>query len=268
MFGLCLFISATIAGESASKVYKFGVVPQFDARRISQIWHPILDQLEKDSGLKLVLVGSNSIPTFEEEFKNGVFDFVYMNPYHIITANKQQGYIPLVRDIGRELYGIVVVHKDSEIKKVEDLHGKSVAFPAPNALGASLMPRSELKNIYNIQIHPKYVQTHTSVYLNVTLGETAAGGGVQKTLEQQPQEIQQSLRILYKTERVPPHPVSVHPRVHNDVAQRIKKAFLSLGLTESGKSLLKKVPIQQIGSAHISDYDPIVKLGLEPLFQN
>jgi phosphonate transport system substrate-binding protein len=61
-----------------------------------------------------------------------------MNPYHAIRANKKHGYAPLVRDVGRSLFGIIVVKKDSPIETVSELDGEIVAFPAPNALGAAL----------------------------------------------------------------------------------------------------------------------------------
>ena len=263
---LVLFSSLALA-ESDEKSYTFGIVPQFDARRIHSIWRPILDELQQRTGLKFSLRGASSIPVFEQEFAKGDFDFAYMNPYHILVANQKQGYLPLVRDIGRKLYGIVVVRKDSPINKVEDLDDKQVAFPAPNALGASLLPRSAFINTYHIDIKPKYVSTHTSVYLNVVMGEVAAGGGVQKTLSQQRPEVRDALRVLYETPRVSPHPVSAHSRVDKKTRLQVKQALLDMGSTEKGKALLAKIPMKKIGPADIKDYAPIGKLGLESIYQ-
>jgi len=263
---LVLFSSLALA-ESDKKSYTFGVVPQFDARRIHSIWQPILDELQQRTGLKFSLQGASSIPVFEQEFAKGDFDFAYMNPYHILVANQKQGYVPLVRDIARKLYGIVVVRKDSPVHKVEDLNNKQVAFPAPNALGASLLPRSAFINTFHIDIKPKYVRTHTSVYLNVVMGEVAAGGGVQKTLSQQRPEVRDALRVLYETPRVSPHPVSVHSRVDKKIRLQVKQAFLDMGLAEEGKTLLAKIPMKKIGSAEMDDYTPLAKLDLESIYQ-
>jgi len=248
-------------------VYSFGVVPQFDSKRIQEIWQPILEQLQKQTGVQFSLQGSRNIPQFEQEFLQGKFDFVYMNPYHIIMANQQQGYIPFARDIGKHLYGILVVRKDSPIDTINALEGRTLAFPAANALAASLMPRALLADKFNISIKAKYVNTHTSVYLNVALGLVAAGGGVQKTLAQQKPEVRDALRVLFKTQSVAPHPVCVHPRVPQGVRQRVQEAFLALGRTESGKKLLARIPIQQVGPASLTDYTPIQQLGLDKLYQ-
>lgn len=262
--GLILF-SATLSAATEEKVYTFNIVPQFNTWRMHAIWQPILSELKQRTGLKFLLRGSISIPEFEKDFNKGTFDFVYMNPYHILIANKQQGYLPLIRDVGRDLYGVVVVRKDSQIKSIEDLQGKVVVFPAPNALGASLMIRAVLRNRYKITIHPRYVKTHGSVYLNVVLGEADAGGGVQKTLMQQDPEIRDVLRVLYETERVASHPISVHPRVPERVKELVKNAFFSMSLTQHGQKLLSNIPINEVGLAEMKDYMPISRLGLGAL---
>lgn len=246
-----------------TKKYTVGIVPQFDARKIRKIWLPILRQVEADTGYKFVLRGSPTIPRFEREFNNGEFDFAYMNPYHVLLANKSQGYIPLVRDVGRTLHGVLVVKKDSPIKGLQDLDGKKVAFPAPNALGASLLIRADLQDIYKVQIEPLYVKTHSSVYLNVILGTTAAGGGVQKTLNQQSPDLKSNLRVMYKTREVNPHPFSVHPRVPEPVRKAVQNALLKMGQTAEGKKLLSKIPVKNIGVSTMEDYQSLGGMGLE-----
>jgi len=251
---------------AAEKVYTFGVVPQFDARRIKNIWQPIIDAVNKQTGIKIELVGSANIQTFEKQFTEGEFDFAYMNPYHLVKAQQAQGYQPFLRDVGRMLFGIIVVRKDSPIEQVADLHGKTVAFPAPNALGAALIPRTEFGEIYKIEITPKYVRSHDSVYLNVLLGQAAAGGGVQKTFNTQPDNIRNALKIIYQTRKVAPHPIAVHPRVSEEVRGKILNAFLSLGNTAEGKALLKEIPMSQIGEAFAQDYEPLKHLGLDKYY--
>ena len=269
---LVLILGTARPGTSAASAdpsapYLFGVVPQFSAAHIVSIWRPLLNALEKETGLRFRLAGSDSIPAFEKEFSSGRFDFVYMNPYHFVHAERSQGYRPLVRDVGRMLFGIIVVRKDSPIESVLDLHDKVVAFPAPNALGASLIPRAELLHRYNIQIRPRYVRSHSSVYLNVALGKTDAGGGVQKTLEQQPHHLRDALRVVHSTMKVVPHPVAAHPRVPMEIREQVKAALLSLGMSTRGRGLLSRIPIKTIGTASSDEYRSLLELGLESLYE-
>ena len=266
---LLLYLTSTTtvtAEELDQKTFSIGVVPQFDARKIHKIWAPILKELEKSTGYRFKLMGAPTIPEFEKEFNAGHFDFAYMNPYHVLLANKHQGYVPLVRDVGRRLHGVLTVKKDSPISSPAELDGKIISFPAPNALGASLMIQADLQDIFNIKIKPRHVKTHSSVYLNVALGVSSAGGGVQKTLNQQPVEIRDTLRVLYKTRDVAPHPFSAHPRVPQKITAQVKKLLLELGNTPHGQALLKNIPIKKIGNSSMEDYRPLNEIGLERFY--
>jgi len=260
------FFSVNTTAYAQGKIYSFGVVPQFEARKLFSIWQPIVSYLEKETGYQFKLELSQTIPDFENEFMYGKFDFLYMNPYHLILGNKAQGYIPLLKDTSKRLYGILVVRKDGNIRTVADLKNKLIAFPAPNALGASLQMRQELNDIFHIAFRSTYVKTHDSVYLYVLLGKSDAGGGVQNTLSRQPQVYRDKLRIIHATKKVAPHPIAVHPRVPMAVRNAVKLALLKLAKITRGKDLLSKIPIKKIGVATLQDYLPLTKMGLERFY--
>lgn len=250
----------------AAQTYTFGIVPQFEARKLARIWKPIIDEIEKRTGYEFEIVGSPRIPEFETSFMNGEFDFAYMNPYHALVAAQTQGYRPLLRDGGRELFGILVVRDDSAYQSVEDLEGQTIAFPAPNALGASLLIRSDLTNQRDVNFSPMYVSTHGSAYLNVILNQAAAAGGVMGTFRSQPIEISEQLRVLYKTTRVPPHPITAHPRVPEEVQKQVTQAFLDLWKTGYGRELLERVPIREVVETSLDDYAELQGMGLDEFF--
>ncbi|MGB1109939.1 MAG: phosphate/phosphite/phosphonate ABC transporter substrate-binding protein [Gammaproteobacteria bacterium] len=261
-----LFILLPASPPSSAEEYTIGVVPQFEARRLHEIWRPIINHLEEKTGHSFNITGSPTIPAFEAEFLAGKFDFVYMNPYHLVMANDAQGYQPILRDVGRQLFGVLVAKKGGGITDVKQLAGKTVAFPAPNALGASLQMRTELHDKFGVDVDARYVKTHDSVYLNVLLGEAAAGGGVQKTLNRQKAQIRDNLTIIHKTTPVAPHPLAAHPRVPAEVVTAITQAMLALGEDAKGKAMLAKIPMKQIGPASIEDYEELKKMGLERFY--
>ena len=261
LISFLLLVSASTSA-SEKRVYKFGIVPQFEARKLREIWNPILEEVEKRTGVKFFIEGSPRIPDFESSFMRGDFDFAYMNPYHSLIAFDTQKYVPLVRDHARKLYGIIAVSKKSGIKSLDELSNKRIAFPAPNALGASLMTRSDLKS-KKIKFDPIYVQTHTSAYLNVLLGKASAAGGVYGTYSRQKKNIKENLKIIYETKKVSPHPIVAHPRVPKEIITKIKNAFLDMGKDQKIAELLKKVPIKKIGTAKVEDYLELRELELE-----
>ena len=270
-FLLCLlFFSVSNAyseENSIQQTYTVGVVPQFNPRTIYSIWQPILDKIEEQIGIHLILQGTPSIPEFEKELLAGKFDFAYMNPYHMLIANDTQGYKPLIRDHVKSLSGILVVAKESSLNSPSQLNNKTIVFPSANALGATMMIRSDLQDKFSTIVKPKYVLSHDSVYLNVAMGFSIAGGGVLRTLEKQTPKVRQRLRILHHTKSVTAHPFGVHPRVPLTMQNQVRKTLLSFSKTEKGKELFNQIPMSQSGIADMSDYRALSTMNLERFYQ-
>lgn len=242
--------------------YTFGVVPQYGQRQMFATWKPILDELEKRTGLSFRLVSAPTISAFDKECLKGAYDFVYLSPYILLKANKSAGYLPIARDRS-DLRGILVVRRDSPVKSPSELNGKTIAFPSPNALGASLLMRAELSNLFHIRFDPLYVTSHSSVYLHVAKGLAEAGGGVEKTLQEQDGAIRDSLKVIHVTRPMPSHPVAVHPRVRAPEAEKVRRALIGMEGAADGRELLAKIPMNHPVSAALQDYTPMMKWGLD-----
>lgn len=251
---------------AAPQSFKVGVVPQYEVSELHEIWGALLTRLGQKLGADFQLVGSPSIPAFEQALASGTYDFAYLNPYDMVVAHRAAGYEPLLRDISNNLHGILVVAKDSPIKSVTELNGKPVAFPAPNALGASLLMRAELQDRFGVAVEPRYVKTHDSVYLNVVLGEVVAGGGVLRTLDRQSAPIRDALRILHTTNAVPSHPIAVHPRVAREWREKVVEALMAMAEGGEDRKLLKAVPMQEPGPVTYADYQALEAMGLNRFY--
>ncbi|CUW41073.1 ABC-type phosphate/phosphonate transport system [Magnetospirillum sp. XM-1] len=263
-----LFLVGWPLGAQAAEpaTYTLAVVPQFDLRRIEAVWRPIVDHLQSATGARFTLVTETTIPVFEKGLHGGAYDFAYMNPYHYVVVHQRQGYKPLVRDVEDKLSGIVVVRKDSGLTDARMLDGRKVAFPAPNAMGAALIPRAEFSRKLGIRITEVYVKSHGSAYLNVMMGQADAAGGIRATFDQQKPELRDGLAVIYETEQYTPHPLAAHPRVPAEMAEKVQQAMIALGTTPMGDALLDGIPIKTIGIARDSDYDALRNLGLEAFY--
>lgn len=251
------------AGHAWSDTITVGVVPQFEALRLASTWLPILEDIGERTGHTFEMVGAPTIPQFEVAFEAGEYDVAYMNPYHAVMAEQAQGYVPIVRDGSRKLFGILAVRNDSPLQDVKELDGKRIAFPAPNALGAALLMRAELDMLHGIKVEESYVSTHSSAYLHVMLGTADAAGGVKSTLESQSDDIKDNLRILYETAKVPPHPIVVHPRIDEDIRIALQEAILELAATEEGHEMLSKIPMREAIATDSEEYQPLREMSLE-----
>lgn len=258
-----LFAALPVRGET---IYTFSVVPQFERRVLFGIWQPIVDELEKRTGARFQLTTSLSVSDYERDVHRGVYDFIYVNPYVMPNIEEQPGYVPLIRD-RKPLRGILVVRKDSPVRKVEELQGKTLAVPSMSALGASLLLRAELDRQYKVKTQVVLAKTHSSVFLHVVNGFADAGGSVQKALSEQDPRVRDALRVLYQTSEVPSHPLAAHQRVPAALREQVRKAFLDLSATPQGRELLGKIPMQEAVAASTEDYRPLRALKLESYLQ-
>lgn len=259
---LGLFMLAPAHAQSPAK-YSFWVVPQLSATELTKDWGPLLQRLSADTGVELELKLAPSIPRFEQEFLKGTADFAYMNPYHAVMARAAQGYVPLVRD-AKPLFGILLTRKDGPFQTLKDLQGKVVAFPAPNAFGASLYMRALLAEHEGIQIEPRYLKTHSNVYRHVLRNEVAAGGTVSAAFNDELPEVRNPLHVIFQTPEQASHPVSAHPRVPDALKKKLTQALLDLTKDEAGRALLHNIRTSSPVLANYErDYRSLDKLNLK-----
>lgn len=258
-----LLALALIPSGRAGQAYSFAVVPQFTPVDIGIRWTPLLKRLEADTGFTFQLRVRDKIPAFEAEFMRGDPDFVYLNPYHMVMAAKARGYVPLVRS-AESLHGILVVDRNGPVKTLADINGANLAFPSPNAFGASLYMRAYLSEKEKLVFTPVYVGTHQNVYRHVLLGEEAAGGGIMATLEREPESMRSRLHTLLKTPESASHPVAVHPRVPREAREKVARALIAMNRDPAGRKLLEDVELGGVVNAdYVRDYQPLEKLKLE-----
>ena len=252
-----------VRAASPARTWTLSVVPQFPPAKVQRDWTPLIDRIARDAGVTLRLVLQPSIPAFESELLAGRADFAYLNPYHQLMAHRAQGLLPLVRD-SHLLSGILVVRQDDPVRDVQGLAGREIAFPAPNAFGASLWMRALLTERERLDFRPVYVQTHGNVYRQVASGRMAAGGGIAQTLAQERDEVRDALRVLMETPGAAPHPISAHPRVPEAVRRAVGGALLNMARDPAGRELLRDIQMPDpVVADQRRDYAPLADIRLE-----
>lgn len=267
LFVISLLLPVSVLSQD--NVYTWAVVPQFSSVVTHEKWAPFLAQLSENHGMKVKLQTYADFQSFEEDLLSGIPDFIYLNPFHAVMAKKVQNYTPIVRDGEKVLTGILVTRKDSGIREIPDLQGKSIAFPAPAAFGASLYMRALLIKEYNITFRTIYVGSHSNAYRATLVGRTEAGGGVERTLEAENEQVRDGLKIIFRTPGAIPHPVVAHPRVPKKVIESVIDFFFTSTRSRRGQEMLSSIQIgHPVRSDYNRDYANLEKLQLENFIKN
>ena len=247
--------------KSQKDLRTVGIVPQFPPAQIMEVYTPIFDKIGSITDLCFQIVMSKNIPDFEENLISETHDYAFMNPYHQVMVKDK--YIPIIRDRSRLLTGIIVTHKQSDIKTIDDLSGRRMFLPAPNAFGASLLTKELLKRN---KITPEiiYVNTHPNVYRNVFFDHSSAGGGVNNTLIKEQDSLKSHLRVLSETEGFAAHPFSGSSRLSETELTSVALAFKQLSKDPQYKETLRKAQLSNpIDTNYQKDYQVLEKLHLE-----
>jgi len=261
----CLAAAACHPGRllaaQPQRVWRLAVVPQLTPVEMYNAWTPVVEALAQ-ADVPCELVIHPSIARFEQEFRNGAADIVFLNPYHMVMAHQAHRYAPLLHD-AKPLEGVLVVRQDAPYTTLAQLRDQRIAFPAPNALAASLYIRAVLEREHHVRHETWYAMNHRNAIRQVLAGDAAAAGVVRTTLALEPESVRQSLRVLYTTPALAPHPLAVHPRVPGAVRQRLREALLAMAADPARKPLLRAIQMPDpVPADYERDYAGLNRLGL------
>lgn len=252
---VCVYMPTLAAADDMTKL-TFGVVPQQSASKLANKWSPILKRISEETGIQISFATAPSIPMFEKKLSEGEYDLAYMNPLHYTFYSQSPGYVAIAKQADKKIRGIIVAQKDAKLTSLNDLNNASMAFPAPLAFAATVLPTAELKG-QDIQIKPHYVKSHDSVYRSVAMGLYPAGGGIERTFNLIEPETKSQLKILWKTKGYTPHAIAAHPRISASQRRQIQSAFLNLNNSEEGRELLAVLQFSGIDLASDADWNDV-----------
>lgn len=250
-----------ISINSYAKDIIFGIVPQQSPKVIFKKWLPIVQELSKKTGYKIILKTESSIPKFEKALYAGKYDVAYMNPYHFVIANKTQGYNAMVRS-SKSIQGIILSRNNKKLEK-NNILGATFLFPAPKAFAATLLTKYEIFQKFGINIDKNskvvYVNSHDSVYKGIGRGIGDFGGGIVRTFKSFSNEkTKQDLSLIYKTNKYPSHPIAINSNLSKEIEVNIKQSLLSISIEK-----LNKLNIPNLKSITNDEYKDVKKLAID-----
>jgi phosphonate transport system substrate-binding protein len=192
---------------------------------------------------------------------DGVADVASFGAVTYLEAHKKFGAIPIMRPLNRDGYpyyhSITIVRKDSPIKELKDLKGKSFAFASIKSTSGNLFPRYYLaKHGIHLQDLKSFVNLkhHDSVAKAVLKGEVDAGA-VKDVIAYKYQKM--GLRFIFQSGPIPSVPISVRKDAPKELVDSIKKALLKIDTQDPAtrKMLQTWDPEFRYGFVEASDAD-------------
>jgi len=244
--------------------YRLAVHPLHNPERLFAAYQPLVDHLNRRlPDLHFSLEASRDYQAYEAKFRERGPELLLPNPWQTLEAMKT-GYrvIAMAGDAG-DFRGILLVRRDSGIRTPADLHGKVVAYPAPTALAACIMPQYYLHRHgvdVNRQIKNRYVGSQESAIMNVYLRQAAAGATWPPPWRlfqrEHPREAAE-LTVAWETPPLVNNSVMVRNDVPPAVAARLAAALIELAETAEGRQILANMETARFHRADDASYAPV-----------
>jgi ABC-type phosphate/phosphonate transport system substrate-binding protein len=251
---LCLLPPLPARADDAAG-YAVAIFPMTPPSDIKRRWQPLLDQLGQDTGLRFHFVFYDDNAGFERGLLHEEAAFALMGPAQLWKLHDH--YQPILRD--REaMVGVVVVRRNSPLQHLGDLAGRRLAVPEGPAFAARTLLERALRE-QRINPDVVHVKTQSNGFRSVVLGKVDAAAGSNYGLKLLPPEILQQIRIIFRSEGLPPPAFTASVHTNPEDVRKVKAALLQM--QQHHAALLESALLPGITEADFErDYAPLGRL--------
>lgn len=229
---LLLFQVVSVRADNSNNNLTFGVFPFLPTKKMEQIFAPIAARFSELTDRPVVLRSRPDFVRFREQLKQQTYDIVFVQPFDYIRVAADGGYIPLARWVASNdkndrgnLSAIIVARADSVVESINNLDGRAVAVPHPDA-AVSLLGRHALaKQHVKAEIH--VAGNHLACLQQVQVRRAAACITAWPPVKLFEKKHAVSLKLIYKTEVIPSSLFAVHERVPASQRKSLANELLS-----------------------------------------
>lgn len=249
--------------EYGKKSIKVAILPLYSAITLFERFDPLMRYLSRETGYEFKLVIPKDFEDFFHTVKQGRVEFSYSNPYiYIQLADK--GFLKafantVLEQTGDIFRGIIITHKDSAIKTLNDLKGKKVMFVSYRSAAGFLAQKLFLyENGIDVlkDLSIEEGKRHEEVILNVYRKNVDAGFVRESALGVLEEEIDLGkIKILAKTPYIANWPFAATKKTEERITGLVQKSLLEL---KEG-DVLTAAQIISFKAAGDSDYDSLRK---------
>ncbi len=253
-----LLITSAWGGKAGAETQPFSkdvfiiaVVPEKNVFEQRKRYKSITDYLSKK--LKMT-VRADIMPTYakiSEAFLEGRADAGFFGSFSYYLTHRKVGIEPIARPVwldGSSTYsGYIFVRKDSGIKNVADMKGKSLALVDKATTAGYIFQRYFLRQhgIDNMQDYFSkiyYAGSHDASAWAVYIGESDIGGGknhIFNALSNEYPDFKEQMLILAESSEVPSNGLAVRKNLSESLKKQLKELLLGLDKSGEGKKVLK-----------------------------
>lgn len=221
----------------------FGLIPALSSEAMVQRYQPLAELLSEEIGVPVRLEGAPDYATYmKRALRGSSYDLIITGGDFYQLADRRSGYRAIARVDGQGVQAIVVAAKEDNFNTIAELpEGLRVASIGELALMHRLGSQTLRENGIILGENATRVRTpsHNAAMLSVISDRSDIAIIAAPFFGRVDADIRDKIVILARTERVPHHPISVSPRVPEEIVNSLTKALLALPKTPEGLAALE-----------------------------
>lgn len=249
-FALSCALIASSTFAQAQQVLRVTAIPDESPTELARKFAPLGKYLEAKTGMKVEWTPVTDYAAAVETVVNGKIDLAWFGGFTYVQSSVRSDgkTVPLVqRTEDTEFKSVFITRKDSGIKTLSDLKGRTLSFGSQSSTSGHLMPRSFLlaakidpdKDLKRVS----FSGAHDATIAAVASGKVDAGAlniSVWNKFVEDKKVDPNDVVVFYTTPSYFDYNWTVRPNMDPALSAKIKQAFLDLNPnTPEGAEILK-----------------------------
>jgi phosphonate transport system substrate-binding protein len=252
-----------------------GLIPEMNVFKQRQRFKPLAAYLSDNLGIQVKLIILSRYGNIIQRIKEQQIDAAFLGSFTGALAISQLGVEPLARPINMDgtstYFGHIFVRKDSGIKSVADMQGKSLALVERATTAGYIFPlawfkRNGVADIASFFSEHYFAGSHDATIDAVLKGQADVGAGkntIYDRVRAANPRIDKELVILASSPRVPSNGLCVRPDMDKQYKTKLKELLLNLHHNPKGLEVLKKLGAKRFVDTSREDYQPVLDMAAE-----
>jgi len=247
--------------QNANEI-NFGIISTESSTNLKEHWQPLIDDMQKRTGLKInAFFASDYAGIIEAMRFNKVQVAWYGNKSAMEAVDRSNGEVfaqMVAPDGGQGYYSLLVVHKDSPLRSLDDVlkNGKTLNFGNgdPNSTSGFLVPSYYVfaLNKIDAKTHFKTVRgaSHETNLLAVVNKQVDVATNNTENLERFASRFPdkaKDVRVIWKSPLIPNDPLVWRKDLAPELKKKVRDFILAYG--SGGDAVREKVVLQKLTTA-------------------
>ncbi len=273
---LTLFLSFSLPTYSLAKeAVVIGLLPEMNVFKQMKRFTPLANYLGQRLGTKVQLTMLSRYGNIVKRLDEQQVDAAFLGSFTGTLCITQLDVEPLARPVNLDgtstYFGYIFVRKDSGIRTVADMRGKTMAFVERATTAGYVFPlayfkRNGVEDFASFFKKYYFTGSHDAAINAVLNGEAdigAAKNTIFELLQETNPRVRNELLILATSPKVPSNGLCVRHDMDQELKDNLRELLLNLDKDPGGSAVLEKLRAKRFVATHRDDYKPVMDLAAE-----